>query len=269
MRKTTARRSGAARARPGKRPAVKDSASSVPRRAGGARSGAARPSTPVRGRAAGEDDIRVAISRFKRERILAVAVELFHSNGLGKTTLEEVARRMNVTKPFIYAQFKSKEDLLAEICSCGIRASLKALDEALASGGSAAERIRTLARNFMLAVIENQAYIAIYTREQKHLSVQSRDAIFAMRREFDRKICALLAEGVASGDFIVDDIQVASLSISGLISWSYGWYRPDGRLGPAELADRIADLVLALVRARPLRREPRQARARRESTSPA
>ena len=215
---------------------------------------------PARAEEAAVDDIRVAISKLKRDRIMAVAVELFHSNGLGRTTLEEVARRMNVTKPFIYAQFKSKEDLLAEICSCGIRASLEALDQALASGGPATARLRTLARNFMLAVIGNQAYIAIYTREQKHLSEQSREAIFAMRREFDRKICALLAEGVASGEFNVEDIQLAALAISGLISWSYGWYRPQGRLSPPELADRIADLVLALVRARPSRREPREGR---------
>jgi AcrR family transcriptional regulator len=58
---------------------------------------------------AGFDDIREAVTRLKRERILATAVELFHKNGLNNTTLEAVAERMNVTKPFIYSHFLERD----------------------------------------------------------------------------------------------------------------------------------------------------------------
>ena len=203
----------------------------------------------------GPEDIRDAVARLKRERIIATAVDLFYTQGLSNTTLEEVADQMNVTKPFIYSQFKSKSELLAEICSRGIRASLDALDRALASEGSASDKLQTLARDFMLAVLGNQAHIAIYNREEKHLSAEDGEAINAMRREFDRKFCALLNEGVASGEFVVDDVQLASLAIGGIVSWSYVWYRPDGRLTQAETADRVADLVLALVQCKPARRK--------------
>lgn len=201
------------------------------------------------------EDIREAVSRLKRERIIATAVELFYNNGLSNTSLEAVAERMNVTKPFIYSHFKSKNDLLAEICSRGIRASLSALNKAVASEGSATDKLQTLARDFMLAVLENQAHIAIYNREEKDLSPQDSEAINEMRREFDHKFCTLLNEGVAAGEFVVDDVQLASLAIGGMVSWSYVWYRPNGRLSPAETADRVSDLVLAMVRAKPARRK--------------
>ena len=201
------------------------------------------------------EDIRDAVARLKRERIIATAVDLFYNKGLSNTTLEEVADKMNVTKPFIYSQFKSKSDLLAEICSRGIRASLDALNRAVASEGSATDKLQTLARDFMLAVMVNQAHIAIYNREEKHLSAEDSEAINDMRREFDRKFCALLTEGVASGEFVVDDVQLASLAIGGIVSWSYVWYRPEGRLSQAETADRVADLVMALVQCKPARRK--------------
>ena len=201
------------------------------------------------------EDIRDAVSRLKRERIIATAVDLFYTSGLGNTTLEAVADKMGVTKPFIYSHFRSKSELLAEICSRGIRASLDALDRAVASPGSATDKMQNLARDFMLAVLANQAHIAIYNREEKHLSPQDREGINAMRREFDRKFCALLTEGVAAGEFIVDDVQLASLAIGGIVSWSYVWFRPDGRLTQAETADRVADLVLAMVQAKPSRRK--------------
>lgn len=198
-----------------------------------------------------EEDIRSAVSRLKRERIISTAVDLFHHNGLSHTTLEAVAEKMNVTKPFIYSHFKSKHALLAEICSRGIRASLDVLDRVLLSGGSATDKVATLAHDFMLAVLENQGHIAIYNREQKHLSDEDNAAIDEMRREFDRKFCALLSEGVATGEFVVEDVQLASLAIGGVISWSYVWYRPDGRLSREDTARKMTNLVLSMIHAKP------------------
>ena len=234
--------------KPPAKPVVKPSA-----RTGSDRSLTASPNPP--------EDIRDAVSRLKRERIIATAVELFYDNGLSNTTLEAVADQMNVTKPFIYSHFKSKSELLAEICSRGIRASLDALNRAVASGGSATDKLQLLARDFMLAVLSNQAHIAIYNREEKHLSPADSERINDMRREFDRKFCALLNEGVATGEFVVDDVQLTSLAIGGIVSWSYVWYRSNGRLTPAETADRVADLVLSMVQAKAGRRKRARAAA--------
>ena len=196
------------------------------------------------------DDIRDAVTKLKRERIISTALELFNQNGLTNTTLDAVAEQMNVTKPFIYTHFKSKNELLSEICSRGIRASLDVLDRVVASKDSPTVKLRVLAHDFMMAVIENQSHIAIYTREEKHLSPESSKAIQKMRREFDRKFCALLEQGVKDGEFQVDDVKLTSLSIGGLISWSYVWYRPDGRLSKNETADHVAEMVMAMVKAK-------------------
>ena len=82
------------------------------------------------------EDIRDAVSRLKRERIISTAVDLFYAQGFGNTTLEAVAEKMNVTKPFIYSHFNSKNDLLAAICSHGIGASLDVLNRIVASEAS-------------------------------------------------------------------------------------------------------------------------------------
>ena len=55
---------------------------------------------------------------------------------------------------------------------------------------------------------------------------------------------------MAAGEFVVEDVQLTSLAIGGIVSWSYVWYRPGGRLSPTETADRVAGLVLAIVQAR-------------------
>jgi AcrR family transcriptional regulator len=46
-----------------------------------------------------------------RTRIQQVALELFAEQGYGKTSLREIAGRLDVTKAALYYHFKSKEDI--------------------------------------------------------------------------------------------------------------------------------------------------------------
>lgn len=201
------------------------------------------------------DDVRAAVTNLKRERIVAAAADLFYADGFVITTLDAVAERLNVTKPFIYAHFRSKGELLGVICAHGIRASLDALDRVLATDVPATDKLSALMHGFMSAVLDNQKNIGIYTREEKHLDAKDRKTIEDMRREFDRKLRALLDAGVASGEFEIADTQMASLAIGGIASWAYVWFRPGGRLGVDEIAAHMATLVAAMSKAPPARKK--------------
>ncbi len=50
-----------------------------------------------------------------RARIQAVALELFAQQGYDKTSLREIAERLDVTKAALYYHFKSKEDIVASL----------------------------------------------------------------------------------------------------------------------------------------------------------
>src|ERR1700755_21707 len=50
-----------------------------------------------------------------RARIKQVAVELFTEQGYEKTSLREIAERLDVTKAALYYHFKSKEDIVASL----------------------------------------------------------------------------------------------------------------------------------------------------------
>ncbi len=114
--------------------------------------------------------IRDEVAALKRERTITVAVELFYERGYENTSLDAVAERMGVTKPFIYAHFTSKAELLAEICARGIASSLAALDGVMTRAGSPTERLAEVGRRFVAAVLDNQRHIAIFAREEKNSS---------------------------------------------------------------------------------------------------
>ncbi|MFD6249392.1 MULTISPECIES: TetR/AcrR family transcriptional regulator [Streptomyces] len=72
-----------------------------------------------------------------RQRIQDVALELFAEQGYEKTSLREIAERLDVTKAALYYHFKTKEDIIVGI----FQDLTRPMDELLAW---AAEQPRTL-----------------------------------------------------------------------------------------------------------------------------
>jgi AcrR family transcriptional regulator len=67
-----------------------------------------------------------------KERIQQVAIELFTDQGYDKTSLREIAERLEVSKAALYYHFKSKEEILRSI----IADMTGAIDELIAWGES-------------------------------------------------------------------------------------------------------------------------------------
>jgi AcrR family transcriptional regulator len=195
---------------------------------------------------AGARGIKDEVLVLKRERIVSAAVELFYERGYDQTTLEAVAERLGVTKPFIYSHFESKTDLLAEICGRGIGSSLRSINTVLTMQASPTEKLRALGQQFVTSVLENQKPIAIFTREEKNLAPKDFKRISDMRRAFDAKLNGLLNEGIARGEFRIADPAIAALAIGGMVSWAYVWYRENGRLPLPKLADQLSALIVEL-----------------------
>jgi AcrR family transcriptional regulator len=199
-----------------------------------------------------------------------VAASLFYERGYENTSLDAIAERMNVTKPFIYAHFVSKAELLAEICSRGIASALEALETVLDTvPGSPRVRLEEVGRRFVTAVLTSQRYIAIFAREEKNLAPDDFKRISDMRRTFDLKLVGLLDEGVAAGEFQIADTRMAALAIGGMVSWAYVWYRDIGRFTVEQLSAELTTLILNLVGAQPASVAPprRAARPRKNLNS--
>jgi TetR/AcrR family transcriptional regulator, cholesterol catabolism regulator len=190
--------------------------------------------------------MRDEILAYKRERILEEAVKLFYERGFTGTTLDDIAAELGVTKPFIYTHFRGKVELLAALCKPTIELALAAVANAAARTGTPSDRLRIAITDFTKVVLQRQPNIAIYFREEKHLSPEALAEINVLRREFDHLLSDLLLEGTATGEFEIQDHSLAALALGGMISWAYTWYRPGGRLTLEETAARMADLALRM-----------------------
>jgi AcrR family transcriptional regulator len=191
--------------------------------------------------------MREEISAYKRERILEEAVKLFYERGFSGTTLDDIAGKLGVTKPFIYTHFRSKVELLEAICRPTIEMSLEAIAHAAGQGGNASDRLFSGVVAFTKVVLQRQANIAVYFREEKNLSEAGLADINALRKRFDRVLSELLEEGANAGEFHITDIRVAALAIGGMVSWAYTWYQPGGRLSIDDVGSEMARFAVGMV----------------------
>lgn len=195
-------------------------------------------------------DVKAEISTYKRRLILEEACHLFYAQGYEGATLDAVAERLNVTKPFIYSYYRNKAEILREISERGIRLCIAAIDKAMAGPGSPLARLRVTVDQVTQLIIENQEYIVVYQREEKNLEPQVAREIRKLRKAFDTKLEKLLDEGVAAGVFTMEDTGFAAVSISGLMSWTANWYVPGGRRSPSEVVVLTAQMVMQMAAAR-------------------
>lgn len=207
-------------------------------------------------KAQGRQKSDTASSDEKRERILRAAEQLFDELGYANTTIDQIAQRLGVTKPFVYYYFRNKQELFEQLSWAPTVACFTAMDfpegDSRPAHTQVAEGIERLIRATLahhpaafFPYREPQAYRPEYVAAQKALA----------NRFYDR-LCALLERGRAEGMFDFNDTKITALAACSLPGFLYNWYRPDGRLSPEEVVRELSQLAWRVLGLRTRRRKP-------------
>lgn len=194
--------------------------------------------------------IRDQVRHLKKERILAEAQRLFFERGFKGTSLDAIAEALDMTKPFVYGIYDKKTDILFDIALRNIRTALQAIQSAIELPGSCRHRLAEAARRLTMVCIDHQEAVAVFFREEAFLDPEHVSVINDFKEQVDRALAGLLQEGVEAGEFKLQDVRTASLAIGGMISWSYTWYRPTGRLSADDLKEHMACYTLRIAGAK-------------------
>jgi AcrR family transcriptional regulator len=183
----------------------------------------------------------------KRNRILEVATILFFEQGYAGTTIDAIARKLQVTKPFIYSYFKTKEAILAAVCETGVNESLEVLQRALSTNGTYRDILIQALWQVGDIVIERQACIVTYLREIKKLNKVDGQRILQKRHEFDQNISKLIERGADAGEFDNGPHVMDVIWIGGLITWLPVWFSMTGKLSKHDVLVGLVGAGLKLI----------------------
>jgi len=184
-------------------------------------------------------------------RIMLAAADAFAQRGFHATTTRDIASRAGLSPAGVYVHFASKEVLLFELSRRGHARARDLLVAATAAADTPTEALRAIVGGFSRWHAEHYELGRIVQFEFRHLSPEHRDAVLGLRKEIDGVVAGVLREGVASGEFEVDDVPVTALALLSMAIDVARWYAPDVRRTPADIEQAYGDLAVRLVRSAP------------------
>ncbi len=191
--------------------------------------------TPTRGRPQHFEETRA--------QILRLAAAAFRREGFFGASMKDIAAAAGMKTGNLYYYFSNKEDLLYACQKDALDRLMKGAKDVAASGAAAGEKLGALVRAHVLCLLEETGGSAAHL-EFRALEGPHREEIQKRRDEYERVVRGVVAAGVKGGAFRRVDPKLATLAILGALNSTVTWWRPDGPLAPAAIADAFADLLV-------------------------
>lgn len=181
------------------------------------------------------------------ERIRRAAITLFRARGYHGTSVRALADTLRIEAASLYYHFPSKQEILFDLFERTMDALYDGLERAIAGGGTPEEQLRAAVHFHVLFHIARQDEAFISHSELRSLSPENHRRVIRKRDRYEKTVRDLLAAGVRRGDFVIADVRLTSIAILMMCSGVSDWFAGRGRLTPAKVADRYADMVIRLV----------------------
>lgn len=100
------------------------------------------------------NDISASPDDLKRQRILERAARVFLAYGIQRTTMDDIAKAAEMSRPALYLLFRNKIDIYQAIALSYFDASAASARRVLAGDGPIGERLNLLLETSMFAMME-------------------------------------------------------------------------------------------------------------------
>jgi AcrR family transcriptional regulator len=179
-----------------------------------------------------------------RDRIRREAAALFREKGFNGTSMAELAGKVGITKSSLYHHYPGKQALLSEIIELTVNRVTPLVQEVAESDLPIRERLGKAVALHTVEAIHDQDAVACFIEEGRYLAPDFMTAHLVKRDRYELIFRRMFEEGVASGDFVDQDIGLAVKAILGMSNSVVRWYRPDGDHTPEEIAAEFAHFAV-------------------------
>jgi len=176
--------------------------------------------------------------------ILSVSARLFCEKGYLATTMDDIARELDITKPALYYYINTKHDLLYAICEAAINELIEGVREIEKADGDPETKLHDLVRWHVTMFARNGDMLSVYLADEGELPTEKRDYIRSLSREYESIYRDIIGRAVDEDVFRELDVPMVVRAISGMCNWLASWYKPEGQLSATEIADIFFDLLV-------------------------
>lgn len=188
----------------------------------------------------------------RRRAVVLAAARLFRDRGYERTSVRELAEAVGLKSGSLFHHFRTKEDILVAVMSNGIQSVIDTGEAVLRETSDPRRRLERLFRLHMASLIEGVGGDAMHAMvyEWRSLSPPGRARVRRLSAAYERLWHTAIDDAVAAG-VLQGDPAIVRKHVLGGMNFTVRWWRPDGRLAPAELIEAMLEAALPALRAAP------------------
>ena len=187
----------------------------------------------------------------RRKDIIERAAPILMREGYNGISMNELARRLHLTKPGLYYHFKDKQELLY----ASMQRSMDFIEQmslgATLGATTNEARLREIVYQHALKVAVSErkgALTTLIVDDVTFLRPEDRRVITQRKRAYFQLVRATVAQIQKEGKLRKGlDPTLATFTILGMVMWLTKWYEPSGRLRTEDVARQISDMALAAI----------------------
>jgi len=175
----------------------------------------------------------------KRLAVLKAGAAAFRERGFEKTSLDDIAGKLGVTKPTLYYYISDKQDIVYA-CSSLANGELMALARSQDPKRPGLESLEDFFRRYAELIASDFGYCLTMINENLLPATRVKE-LRRNKRELNSVVIAMLERGIADGSVASCDTRLVSFALFGAFNWVARWHS-----GSSATTDRIAEVFMSL-----------------------
>lgn len=184
----------------------------------------------------------------RRGEILRSAARVFMERGFDRASMDEIAREAGLTKPGLYYHFASKTELLFAVMTFAMDELERETFAAMAQASTPLQKLRAILHThaWLITREKDRAFTLLISTELGSLESEDRRLVVQRLRSYRVLIQTTLEQLAEEGALRPGlDPSVGAHTLMGMVAWLSFWYRAEGRLEGAAIADMVTEMALA------------------------
>ncbi|WP_279387263.1 TetR/AcrR family transcriptional regulator [Aestuariirhabdus litorea] len=177
-------------------------------------------------------------------RLLQTAAHLFHVRGFDRTTVRDLASAVGIQSGSIFHHFKNKDEILEAVMHDTIVFNTRLVIDALRASASLQDQLLALIRCELESIngVTGEA-MNVLVFEWRNLPEDKQSRILKLRDIYESLWLGVISEACREGLLRGEPFVIRRL-LTGALSWTSTWYRKDGGLSVAQLAEQVLQMVI-------------------------
>jgi AcrR family transcriptional regulator len=180
----------------------------------------------------------------RRDAIIDTSARVFAHGGYHATGINELCTANELGKGALYHYIGSKEALLAAIHDRVMDEVMLGADRVAEAGGSPSQQLTMLGTELLDVIHRYPDHVWVFLHEFPALTGERAERFRKRRREYERRVEAVLRAGVDSGEFRDLEPKLTAMAWLGMHNYTYLWLKPGGRLSARGVAQPFAEIFM-------------------------